>query len=245
MNGYPPNPDYDEPRPRKRRHGIRRFFRALFLVVLCLAIAFVAVRFGPNLYRRFFGNGNTTWISERFGEELKEKNELIVNEVKLTGQETVQQNAWLIGKVQEVLIPYTYTLSYTVDLSLADVQVNDIGDTITVRLPSPMAKYAKLTVDESTVQKHDLLYPLTPERYAEIKNEIEARLTAEASDNQKYLDAAWQAAVKNMESLFKSIAERSAEGVTCEIQVLRDDRLAQPTASPEGVSEPTASPSAA
>ena len=48
MNGYPPNAKYDEPRPRKRRHGIRRFFRALFLVVVCLAIAFVAVRFGPR-----------------------------------------------------------------------------------------------------------------------------------------------------------------------------------------------------
>ncbi|MEA5145418.1 MAG: hypothetical protein VB041_05230, partial [Candidatus Limiplasma sp.] len=111
-------------------------------------------------------------------------------------------------------------------------------------LPSPVAKYAKLTVDESAVQKYDLLYPLTPERYAEIKNQIEDKLTAEASHNQKYLDAAWQAAVKNMESLFKSIAERSAEGVTCEIQVIRDDRLSQPTETPDGMPEPTVLPAA-
>ena len=70
MKEYPENPGFEQPQPRRRRFGLRRLFRVLFLLVVCLAIAFVAVRFGPNIYRRLFGNGNTTWISERFGEEL-------------------------------------------------------------------------------------------------------------------------------------------------------------------------------
>lgn len=231
MNGYPQGAPTEVEPPRKRRHGFRRFFRLLTLIVVCLAIAFVAMRFGPDLYRRLFGNGNTTWISERFGEELKAQNELVVSQVTLTGQETAQKDAWLIGKVQEVLVPYSFSISFVVDLSRANVSVSDAGDVITVRLPSPVAKYPKLTVDEDNMKKYDLLYPLTPERYAEIKTEIEQKLIAECQTKEAYLEAAWNSAVKNMETLFKSIAERSEQGVTCEIQVLRDDRLAEPDAS--------------
>lgn len=240
MNSYPQGTPQDMEPPRKRRHGLRRFFRLLTLIVVCLAVAFVAVRFGPNIYRKFFGNGNTTWISERFGEELKNQNELVVFEAKLTGQDTAQKDAWLIGKVQEVLVPYTFSISFTVDLSRAGVTVSDAGDVIIVRLPSPVAKYPKLTVDEDNMKKYDLLYPLTPERYAEIKTEIETKLIAECESKQEYLDAAWSSAVKNMEALFKSIAERSEQGVTCEIQVMRDDRLSAPDTAETASPEPTA-----
>jgi len=246
MNGYPPNPDFEEAnRPRQRRHGLKRFFRNLFLLILFVALAFVAVRFGPNLYKRFFGDGNTTWISERFGEVLKEKNELVVFETTLTGQETVSQNAWLIGKVQEVLVPYSFSISFVIDLSPAKVSVDLASDTINVRIPSPVAKYQKLTVDESKMKKYDWLYPLTPERYAEIKSNIEQKLYDECATKQDYLDAAWNTAVKNMESLFKSVAENSTDGVTCKIQVIRDDTLTQPATTLEESIAPTATPKAA
>lgn len=246
MNGYPPTPGFGEDnRPRRRRHGLKRFFRGLFLLILCLAIAFLAVRFGPNLYRRFFGNGNTTWISERFGEELKEKNELVVFETTLTGQETVSQTAWLIGKVQEVVVPYSFSISFVVDLSKASVTVDTVADAINVRLPSPEAKYQKLTVDEAKMQKYDWLYPLTPERYAEIKNDIETKLYNECATKQEYIDAAWDTAVKNMESLFKNIAAKSTDGVTCTIQVIRDDAISLPAVTLEDSAAPTATPNAA
>lgn len=244
MNAYPSGAPQNVEPPRKRRHGLRRFFRLLTLLVVCLAIAFVAVRFGPNIYRRLFGNGNTTWISERFGEELKAHNELVVFEATLTGQETAQKDAWLIGKVQEVLVPYSFSISFVVDLSRATVSVSDAGDAIIVRLPSPTAKYPKLTVDENKMKKYDLLYPLTPERYAEIKTQIEDKLVQECATKQEYLDAAWQSAVKNMEALFKSVAERSEQGVTCKIQVLRDDRLAAPDAAEATDAAGTAAPEA-
>ena len=136
-------------------------------------------------------------------------------------------------------MPYSFSISFVVDLSRANVAVSDSGDVITVRLPSPTAKYPKLTVDEDNMKKYDLLYPLTPERYAEIKSEIELKLTAECQTKQEYLDAAWSNAVKNMEALFKSIAERSEQGVTCTIQVLRDDRLSEPDAAESASPEPT------
>ena len=246
MNGYPPNPDFEEGRrPKRRRHGLRRFFRNLFLLILCLAIAFLAVRFGPNLYRRFFGDGNTTWVSERFGEQLREKNELVVFETTITGQETISQSAWLIGKVQEVVVPYSFAISFVVDLSHASVSVDLSSDTINVRLPSPIAKYQKLTVDEAKMKKFDWLYPLTPERYAQIKSDIETKLYNECSTKPEYLNAAWDTAVKNMESLFKSVAEKSADGITCTIKVIRDDSLGLPAASDTVSVMPVVTPTAA
>ena len=246
MSQYPPNNGYEEAyRPRRRRGGLRRFFRRLILLVICLAIAFVAVRFGPDLYRRFFGDGNTTWISERFGEELKEKNELVVFETTLTGQETVSQNAWLIGKVQEVLVPYSFSISFVVDLSKANVNVDNVSDTIRVHLPSPSAKYQKLTVDEDKMKKYDLLYPLTPERYAQIKAQIENKLYKECASKQEYLDLAWETTEKNMESLFKTVAEKSEDGITCSIQVIRDDSLVSSTGADIAVeATPTPTPKA-
>lgn len=242
MNQVPPR-DEPEYRPRRRGHGLRRFFRTLFLLILCFALAYVAVRFGPNLYRRFFGDGNTSWISERFGEELKAKNELVVYETTLTGQETVAQNAWLIGKVQEVVVPYSFSVSFVVDLSHAAVSVDTPADLIVVRLPAPVAKYQKLTVDEEKMKKFDLLYPLTPERYAEIKNQIEQKLFDECRAKPEYLSAAWDSTVHNMESLFKTIAEQSSDGVTCTIQVLQDDSLAEVAQTPSEA--PAATPAAA
>jgi len=178
------------------------------------------MRFIPNIYNRFFGGGNTVWISERLEETLKEKNELVVFEATVTGNETAIQNAWLIGAVQEVFIPYSYTATFTVDLSHCRISVH--ADTIEIRLPAPAANYSKLTVNEAEVKKIDWLYRLTPERYAAIKVEIEEKLFGEISIKQEYLDAAWNATVHNMEGLFQSIAEQSDMGVTCKILVVCD-----------------------
>lgn len=72
-----------------------------------------------------FCGGNTQWISERFSETLREKNELVVYEVEITGQETVSQDAWLLGTVQKVEMPYTFQMSFTVDLSQAVVSAGE------------------------------------------------------------------------------------------------------------------------
>ena len=248
MNGYPTPPAPQEipeaPRPRHHRFRLGRLFRRIFTLVVCLTIAFVLVRFGPSIYRRFFGDGNTVWVSERFGEVLKEKNELVVLETTLTGQETVSQKAWLIGTVQQVQVPYSFSISFTVDLSRAEVSVNTARDTVVVRLPSPVPAYPKLTVDEDNMKKIDWLYPLTPERYADIKNEIEEKLTAECSANQDYLDSAWQNTVRNMESLFSSVASTSEDGITCTVEVVKDDALPLPGAT-EDAGTPAVMPDAA
>ncbi|NLV59669.1 MAG: DUF4230 domain-containing protein [Clostridiales bacterium] len=222
---------------------VKVFFNVLFDILLCTILVIVGIRFGPNLYYRLFGSGNTLWISERFSEELMEKNELVVFETTLSGRETTSQSAWLLGKVQEVVIPYSYTISFTVDLSKSRVTVE--GNTIMVRLPPPRASFSKLTVDESNMKKRDWLYPLTPERYASIKTEIEQKLFHETSEKTEYLDAAWATAVKNMESLFKSVAEESEQGVTCDIQVLMEQPSPIPsdaeTTSSTGLESPAPS----
>jgi len=239
--GNPTNPAPQQPpeapRHRRRRFRIGRLFRWIFTIVVCLAIAFVVIRIGPSVYRRFFGDGNTVWVSERFGEVLKEKNELVVLETTLTGQETVSQKAWLIGTVQQVQVPYSFTISFAVDLSLAQVSVDNTMDSVVVRLPAPVAKYPKLTVDEDNMKKIDWLYPLTPERYAEIKNEIEEKLTAECSSNQEYLNTAWQNTMRNMESLFTSVTSTSEDGVTCTVEVVKDNTLTAPETTDETAAE--------
>lgn len=197
---------------------MKKFIKRLFLVVLCIAIAYVALRIGPNLYYRIFGS-NTQWVSERFSEELKEKNEWVVFETILTGQETVTQSAWLLGKVQEVTVPYSYAIRFVVDLSQSNVKAT--GNTIQVSLPAPLPAYSRLDVDDDSMKKIDWLYPLTPERYAEIKKSIEDKLYAETSLNQTYLDAAWETTVRNVKSLFRAVAEQANSNTGIEISVVQ------------------------
>lgn len=200
-----------------------RFAKRLIGFAACIVLAMVLVRFGPTLWIRVFGGGNTQWISERFSETLREKNELVVYEVEVTGQETVSQDAWLLGTVQKVEMPYTFQMSFTVDLSQAVVSA--LEDTVEVRLPSPAPAYPRLTVNDDEVKKTDWLYPLTPERYAEIKQETEDRLFAEYSQNEEYQANAWSVTVRNLESLFQSVLEQSGWGSGINITVVRDDSL--------------------
>lgn len=219
---------------------MKKFIKKLFAVILLAALVLVGIRFGPNIYSRLFGGGNVQWLSERFSETLKEKNQLMVYEVETTGQETVTQDAWLIGTVQKVVMPYTFQMNFTVDLSKAKVSVN--GNVIEVRVPSPVAGYQKLTVDEATMKKNDWLYPLTPERYQQIKTKVENQLFEEGKANPDYTANAWNVTVRNLENLFKSVLESENAGGGLTINVIKDDTLAaEPTVQPE----PTAGEQAA
>lgn len=198
---------------------MKKFLKRLLCFAVCLALAVGLVRFGPYLYERFFGTGNTKWISQKLSETLREKNELLVYEAEITGQETVSQEAWLIGTVQKVEIPYTFQINFSVDLSLAKVEA--VGSVVEVRVPAPVPGYHKLIVDEAGVRKQDWLYRLTPERYAAIKQELEQRLFDEYSVNETYRQNAWNTTVHNLQGLFQSIAAQSAMGETCRIRVIQ------------------------
>ena len=204
---------------------MKKFIRKLFTVILLAALVFTGLRFGPALYARLFGGGSVQWISERFSETLKEKNHLVVYEVETTGQETVTQDAWIFGTVQKVIVPYTFQMSYTVDLSRAAVSAE--GSEVQVRVPAPVPGYQKLTVNEDEVQKVDWLYPLTPERYAEIRQSIEDRLFEEAKANPEYAQNAWAITVRDLENLFMAVVESagSGSGSGCTVSVLLDENL--------------------
>ena len=198
---------------------LKRIFRTLLIVVVVLA----AVSFGPDLLARFFLTGNTQWISERFSEELKEKSELVVLEIVLTGQETASQEAWLVGTVQEVRVPYSYSIHFSVDLSQSVVE--STGNTIEIRLPPPQAGFSKLTVDEQNMQRRDWLYPLTPEHYADIKAEIEQKLYDECAGNPAYLERARAAAEEKIKALFVAFAEAAGQGAGADILVVVGDTV--------------------
>lgn len=200
---------------------MKKILKKLIWTVVCIALAIGAVRFGPALLTRILGQGSTQWISERFTESLKEKNELVVYELELTGQETVSQQAWLIGTVQKVELPYTFQMSYTVDLSQAMVRVE--GNTIEVRVPEPVPGYHKLIVDENNVKKSDWLYPLTSDRYAQIIKQVEDKLFGEYTANEEYLTNAWNVTVRNLETLFRSVTDSAVFTEPCTIRVVMTD----------------------
>ena len=186
---------------------MKRFMKTLITIVLSAVLIAGGVLYGPRLYALLFGGANATWVSERFSEELIQKRELIVLEKVITGQETVSTDAWLIGTVQEVVIPYTFTASFSVDLSAASVLYDEGTNAIQVLLPAPEVVYYKLTVDEDSVEKKDFLYPLTTERYTEIKLEIEQKLYTEVTNDPELQESAWASAVSQTEALYQALLE--------------------------------------
>jgi hypothetical protein len=199
---------------------MRRVLKCILTLVLVAALVAAGVLFGPRLYALLFGGANSSWVSERFSEELTEKSELIVLEKKITGQETVSTDAWLIGTVQEVVIPYSFTASFSVDLSTASVQYSEDNDTIQVSIPAPKVNYFKLTVDEESVKKYDFLYPLTSERYTEMKQEIEQKLCDEVTGDPQLKESAWAEAVKQTEALYSAAMDQSGATTSFAVEVL-------------------------
>ncbi|MBN1777365.1 MAG: DUF4230 domain-containing protein [Clostridiales bacterium] len=199
---------------------MKRFLKSILTIILSAALIAGGVLYGPRLYALLFGGANLRWISERFSEELVQKRELIVLEKTITGQENVSTDAWLIGTVQEVIIPYTFTASFSVDLSAASVQYDEESNTIRVYLPAPAVEYYKLTVDEESVEKYDFLYPLTSERYTEMKQEMEQKLYDEVTNDPELKEGAWASAVSETETLYRAVLDASGVSATFAIEVL-------------------------
>lgn len=199
---------------------MKRILKTLLTLIVCAALVAAGVLFGPRLYRLLFAGSNAAWVSERFSEELNEKRELIVLEKVITGQESVSTDAWLIGTVQKVVIPYTFSANFSVDLQLASVRYDEQSDAIQVFLPAPAVEYYKLVVDEDSVEKRDLLYPLTTERYAEIKRELERKLYDEVVGDAELKESAWASAVSETEALYQALLEANGTAAVFEIQVI-------------------------
>lgn len=203
---------------------MKKLFSLIFILVLMVAMVFVGFIFGPQISDLLFDTSTETkWLSERFSETLKEKNDLVVYEAEITGQETITQDAFLFGTVQKVEMPYAFNMSFSVDLSKA--AVSSEGNTISIRVPGPRASYYKLTVNDEDMKKSDFLYPLTPERYASIKTELETRLYEEGQSNQQYLTDAWDVTVRNLQTLLESVAQNNAITSSYTVKVIRDDTL--------------------
>lgn len=203
---------------------MKKLFSLIFILVLMVAMVFVGFIFGPQISDLLFDTSTETkWLSERFSETLKEKNDLVVYEAEITGQETITQDAFLFGTVQKVEMPYTFNMSFSVDLSKA--AVSSEGNTISIRVPGPRASHYKLTVNDEDMKKSDFLYPLTPERYASIKTELETRLYEEGQSNQQYLTDAWDVTVRNLQTLLESVAQNNAITSSYTVKVIRDDTL--------------------
>ncbi|MBE5802488.1 MAG: DUF4230 domain-containing protein [Clostridiales bacterium] len=210
---------------------MRKVFKRVFLVVLLMAIlmalSLVSFRYSPTFRSFLLQNGSAKWLSQRFSETIREKNELVVFEAELTGQETYTENAMLLGTVQKVEMPYTFVINFSVDLSKAVVSPDEENNTLIVSVPAPYVSYYKLTVNESEMKKTDWLLPLTPERYAELHSHLETRLCDESKNNPEYLANAWNRTVNVLETQFKSLIQSNPMAETYTIQVIQSDALQQ------------------
>ena len=109
--------------------------------------------------------------------------------------------------------------------AISRAAVSAEGTEVQVRVPAPVPGYQKLTVHEDEVQKVDWLYPLTPERYTEIKQTIEDKLFEEAKSNPEYAQNAWNVTVRDLENLFQAVVESAGAGSHCTVSVLLDETL--------------------
>lgn len=222
-------------RPPRRRGWVSRIIRRILVLLVLIALIVTLVRYWPYLYQRFFGN-NTKYISERFSEVVKDQNRMEVLSDTVEGQETAKMDAFILGTVQQVVIPYSFTIGFFVDYD--KVTITTEGNTIVVSVPPPYADYHKLTVDEENVRKSDFLVPLTTERYAQILSETEKKLFDELSAKQEFLDRAWQSNEENLRSLFKALLANINPGQQSEFEmnIVKQQPLAPP---PEDTPQPT------
>lgn len=195
---------------------MKKFFTFLFLLVLVLAVLMALAFFMPS-------EENVKWLSVRFSETLKEKNELLVYSGEKTGCEIYQRNAPIVGTIQEVELPYTFSFDFSVDLSKAAVDVN--GNTIYVRVPGPRMCNYKLSIQDNEVERSGSLVYLSPNKYTEIKQSLEQRLLTETQANEQYITDAWNVTVRNLKALLTSVAQANAVNGGFGIEVVRDDTL--------------------
>jgi len=198
---------------------MKRLIKTLIAIVLCAALIAGGIVFGPRLYRLLAGNTNATWISERLSETLLEKRELVVLEKTITGTETVSTDAWLIGTVRKVEIPYTFSVNFSVDLQQADVEYDETDNVVRITLPQPSADYYKLTVDEDNVKTQGIFLQ-SKRGYSKMKEELEERLYEEVTADTQLQESAWASAVSETEALYQELLDANGETASFTVEVV-------------------------
>ena len=184
---------------------MRKLFRTIITLLVCAALIAGGALLGPRLYGLLFGGANARWVSERFSQQLTEKRELIVLEKTITGQESVSTDAWLIGTVQRVTVPYTFTASFSVDMRQASVRFDGDTQTIQVTLPAPVVSYWKMTVDEDAVEKSDLLIPAHPRALRPDQAGDGTKAHRRSQGRSGASGKAWAAAVSETQALYQAV----------------------------------------
>lgn len=104
--------------------------------------------------------------------------------------------ALFLGRVQKVIVRYTYRASLGIDLS--KVQVKIAGNTITLLLPEMEVLSDSLTPEE--ISKDDFWYPLTEERLQTLLNQEQERCRAYYLEEHAHTNQAWADTVAALES---------------------------------------------
>lgn len=104
--------------------------------------------------------------------------------------------ALFLGRVQKVIVRYTYRASLGIDLS--KVQVKIAGNTVTLLLPEMEVLSDSLTPEE--ISKDDFWYPLTEERLQTLLNQEQERCRAYYLEEHAHTNQAWADTVAALES---------------------------------------------
>ena len=216
---------------------MRKLFKRIFIAALLVALVLAGVYVGPRLYRLLTGDGGIGFVSQRFEATLSKQNRMDVCGVSAPGVEVISQDA-ILYKAWTYEIPYTFQMTYYVELSTAAVRAEDcngdgVNDVIRIYVRAPYADKAELTVQESRVKRTDPLKFVTDTAYAKMLTTLKEKLFAEYSVNPQYLDAAWQSAVENIRGLLAPVIAEMRQQEFFDVEVLQGEAPASTEAPAE------------
>lgn len=186
------------------------------LVVVCLPQIKTLVE---ALFPGVSGSAYTT--ATLLKREMQKMGKLTAVEYTDTGVLVSTIPAALIGDAQKVSIPYSYQISFGVNL--ADIMVRaDEDGSLTFFVPSVVMINDKLTVT-GKAEVYDFWIPLTDERYQQILDEQAATLRESYLSNADIQAQAWDATVEQLRTLFSKWISSETVGVSPDMRFIAYD----------------------
>lgn len=202
------------------------------LVVVCLPQIKTLVE---TLFPGISGSAYTT--TTLLKREMQKMGKLTSVEYTDTGVLVATIPAALIGDAQKVSIPYSYQISFGVNLADIMVRADDSGN-LTFYVPSVIMISDKLTVT-GKAEVYDFWIPLTDERYQEILDQQAASLRENYMADADIQAQAWNTTVEQLQALFSKWISTETVGANPQMRFIAYDEgdYVQSTAEPTNIIE--------
>lgn len=180
------------------RTVLKFLLRALALA-LAITLVIVIYPYARQWLSSILPQGKYEQVSKLLSHQMEKAGELTAIKHTDTGLMTSTTNAFLIGNVQTVKVPYAYEIG--LGFKLSDVRLDSGESGITAYLPPITMLYDSFQVTGEPEVK-DFWYKLSEKKYQQMLDEQAEKCRAEYIGNEKYLQEAWEAACEALEKLF-------------------------------------------